>query len=394
MAIDQQTSNHGLRTANVESQMSNVEAFVIRHSSFDFRPEASECGRLIAASKAMREILEVVRRSAPTEAPVLIYGERDTGKKLIACEIHRQSRRVAGPFVHVACGALRESDLAEKLFGRDEQGATQGVPGTEHGESQSKSCITPCSPLPARGGTLYLEDVTQLPLWCQARLLDALQQASQARVAQHATAGIDVRVIASSTIDLPTAVAQRVFLSSLYYYLKVVEIHVPPLRQRAQDICSLAEIYLAVANATRAKQGGKPPCRFAHEALQCLVNYDWPGNTQQLASIVAHAVLLTDGDEITPIQIMELLGDVAPNDDAETISVPLTGGLKEIERAVVVAVIQRCRGNKAEAARVLRLHRREVYRILQPKALAKADFAPLPLALDPSLGDCAANAYS
>ena len=181
--------------------------------------------------------------------------------------------------------------------------------------------------------------------------------------------------------------------SSLYYYLKVVEIHVPPLRHRPQDICSLAERYLAIANAARTSHGGKAPCHFAKEALQCLVEYDWPGNTRQLASIVAHAVLLTDGDEIGPIQIKELLGEVVPHNDAERISVPLIGGFKEIKLAVVLAVIERCRGNKAAAARVLGLHRREVYRILQHKAPINGDFTHLPLALGPSIGDCATNAY-
>jgi DNA-binding NtrC family response regulator len=124
------------------------------------------------------------------------------------------------------------------------------------------------------------------------------------------------------------------------------------------------------------------------------LDYGWPGNTLQLASVVAHAVLLTDGDEISPMQIRELLGDVVPSNDAETISVRLIGGLKEIERAVVAAVIERCRGNKAEAARVLGLHRREVYRILQRKLPARAGLLPPPLALAPGLGACEANAYS
>ena len=344
--------------------------------------EVSEPSGIVAASKAMREILEVVRRSAPTDAPVVIYGEPDTGKRLIACEMHRQSRRQTGPLVHVACGALRESDLAEKLFGCGEEGMGQ----------------TRTAPLPlveqARGGTLFLENIAQLPLWGQVRLLDVLQQERHSRGARHMGAGLDVRVIASSAVDLAAAMAQQVFLSSLYYYLKVIEIRIPPLRQRGQDICPLAEGYLAAANAARARQGGKPPCHFAKEALQCLLQYDWPGNTLQLASIVAHAVLLTDGDEITPMQIVELLGATVRNEDAETISVPLTGGLKDIERAVVTAVIERCRGNKAEAARVLGLHRREVYRILQHKLPAKASAAPSPLALDASRGNCAANACS
>ena len=236
-------------------------------------------------------------------------------------------------------------------------------------------------------GTLFLENVAQLPLWGQVRLLEVLQQGQHSPGAGHAGVRADVRVIGSSTVDLSVAMAQRAFLSSLYYYLKVIEIHVPPLRHRCQDIGPLAERYLATANATRASQGNRPPCHFSKEALQCLVEYAWPGNKLQLASVVAHAVLLTDGDEITPMQVRELLGEVVSPDDAETISVPLIGGLKDIERAVVAAMIQRCRGNKAEAARVLGLHRRELYRILQRKAAAKEDAVP-----PPALGPGAATA--
>ena len=302
------------------------------------RSGTSGFDQIIAASKSMRKILEVVQRSAPTDVPVLIYGEPDTGKKLIAFEVHRRSRRATGSFVHVTCSGLRESDLAEKLFGRSERGTGQ--------DNQTPQSILE----EARGGTLFLEDVSQLPLWGQVRLLEVLQQERHSRGAGLVGTGVDVRVIASSTVDLATAVAQRVFLSSLYYYLKVVEIHVPPLRYRSQDLCVLAQDYLAIANATRARQGGKAPCHFAKEALQRLVEYDWPGNTLQLSSTVAHAALLTEGDEISPMQITELLGEAIPRTDSETISVPLAGGLKEIERAVVAAVIQRCSGNKAAAA--------------------------------------------
>jgi two-component system response regulator AtoC len=365
MANDQEIIDHRLRVDAVPALGSG--------------DRASEPGRIIAVSKAMRKILEVVRRSAPTDIPVLIHGEPDTGKKLIACEVHRQSGRAAGPFVHVVCGALRESDLAENLFGRGEY-------GTERDDH---------TPLPllmeACGGTLFLEEVSQLPLWGQVRLLEFLQEAQRFGGARHAGAGVDVRVIASSTVDPSAAMARRVLLSSLYYYLKVVDIHVPPLRHRSQDICPLVGKYLAIANAARVSQGGKAPCHFAKEALRCLVEYDWPGNMLQLASIVAHVVMLTDGDEIVPMQVRELLSETAPGDNSETISVPLLGGLKDIERAVVTTVIERCRGNKAEAARVLGLHRRELYRILQRKAPVTDDATPLPLALGPNVGDCAAS---
>ena len=164
----------------------------------------------------------------------------------------------------------------------------------------------------ARGGTLFLEDIAQLPLWGQIRLLDVLQQDAHARGADHAGAGIDVRVIASSTVDLSAAMAQRVFLSSLYYYLKVVEIHVPPLRHRSPGYWSPGGRLPGDCQRRAGEPRRQTPCHFAKEALQCLLEYDWPGNTLQLASIVAHAVLLTDGDEIAPMQIVELLGESRP----------------------------------------------------------------------------------
>ena len=320
---------------------------------------AGENGRIIAVSKAMRDLLALLQRCAPTEAPLLIYGEPDTGKELIARESHRRSRRASGPFVHVACGALREAELAEKLLGQH--------------ENKTDRSATPSLLEKACGGTLFLENVAELPLWSQVRLLAVLQQGGSGGVAA------DVRVIASSTGNLQTAVARRAFSSSLYYYLNVVEVHVPSLRHRPQDIRPLAEMYLAIANAARARQGGKGCCRFSEEAVRCLVEYEWPGNALQLASVVAHATLLADTEEIAAGAIAESLGERAPCGDSDAISLPLVGGLKEMERAIIEAVIERCQGNKAAAARLLRLHRRTLYRMLhdEPSSKKSAAFVPL-----------------
>jgi DNA-binding NtrC family response regulator len=341
----------------------------------------SGAARIVAASKAMREILELVRRCAPTDACILISGEPDTGKELMARHIHRQSRRAAGPFVPIACGALREAELAERLFGYGDQGQDRG----------NRPPMTLLES--AHGGTLFLEEVSQLPLWSQVRLLDALQQRQCFRAGSNERAALDVRVIASTTVDLHAAVAQHTFLSSMYYFLNIVQVHVPALRHRPQDVRPLAEIYLAFANYMRSRQGDAGPCHFGEDGFQCMQEYDWPGNTLQLASVVAHAVLLADGGEIGRKTITELLGEVNPRGDCDSISVPLAGGLKEIERSIIAAVIERCRGNKAAAARVLGMHRRTLYRILQEEVCAKRvepaakpTAMPLSFPYDPTLG--------
>jgi DNA-binding NtrC family response regulator len=344
--------------------------------------DGDACGeheRIIAASKAMREILEVIRRCAGTEVAVLLYGEPDTGKETIAREIHRQSRRAAAPFVRVACGALRESELAEQLFGcRDQQG---------HGAQTPATLLNK-----ARGGTLFLENVEEMSPWSQAMLLDVLQRGGGGDAGRTEDAVLDVRVLASTTVDLRTAVAQRSFLSRLYYYLNVVLIQVPPLRNRPSDVRCLVDKYLLIANSMRPGPVAKPACRFSAEALQYLLGYDWPGNTLQLASVVAHAVLLADGEEIGPATIAAALAEAGQQDLSATISVPLAGGLKEIERAIVEAVVERCQGNKAAAARLLRLHRRTLYRMLQDETPASKAASPLTLAMNPVAGVCATQA--
>ncbi len=332
--------------------------------------------RIVAGSKAMGEILNMIRRCAPTDAPVLICGEADTGKEMIAREIHRQSRRANGPFVRVGCGSIREADLAGTLFGRGEAGRRAGEAAV--GGLLGK----------AQGGTLFLDNVGDLPLWAQARLLDVLQQ-GRLRSADGGDAGrVDVRAIASTSADLAAAIARRAFLSRLYYYLNVVSIQAPPLRHRPQDVRGLAEAYLASANALRARRGDQGACRFSEDAVQCLLEYNWPGNILQLASVVAHAALLADREEIGRAQIVEAIGAPVPRGDSETIPVPLCGNLAEIERYIIGEVLHRCGGNKAAAARALGLHRRTLYRRLQeeiPEKEKTKDSPPLPLVLGPAI---------
>ena len=332
--------------------------------------------RIVAVSAAMRAVLATVQRCAPTDVPVLIQGEPDTGKDSIAREIHRRSRRAAGPLIRLACGSLRESELAESLFRPRTGGAdrTAATASTSGGLTPAASTLME----QAHGGTLFLENISALPPWGQARLLDALAQLRGAWSGGQESAGPDVRLIASTTEDLQAAVARGTFLPSLYYRLNIVQITLPPLRHRTDDIRPLAENCLASANAMRRQQGCGP-CRLGEDALRCMVEYEWPGNLLQLVSVVTHAALLADEEEIGRAKIAASLGEFVARSDADAISVPIIGGLRQIERAVITAVVERCGGNKAAAARMLRLHRRTLYRILQDTSTRKKGPGPLPL---------------
>ena len=307
-------------------------------------------GPFIARSTAMCEILGLVRKIARANVPVLIQGEIGTGKQTIAREIHRQSPRAARPLVHVVCGSLRESDMEEKLFGPSWNGAQRSPSGPAHLLELSQ------------GSTLFLDGVTQLPLWAQVKLLDALQGSNGRSREGEATIAADPRVIASSTCDPQTAVAENRFYPGLYYYLNAVRMDVPPLRRRQEDIRALAEHFLAEASS--ATPNNVRP-RFSAEAWQSMLQYDWPGNVLQLAAVVARAAMMAEGPEMGQACFAGLLDGACEQADSETISVSLTGGLKSMELALINEVIRRCRGNKAAAARALRLHRRTLYRLLE-----------------------------
>jgi two-component system response regulator HydG len=309
---------------------------------------------IVAESQAMREVCHLASQVAPADAAVLIYGERGVGKELLARAIHRQSRRAGGPFVRVNCEAIREADLEACLFGpqwapfsRDEQ-------------------VRPGRLQEADGGTVFLSNVEHLPLWAQIQLHDALRKNCAVGPATSRPLRVDVRLIASASRDLEVAVAEGRFCDGLYYLLNVVTIHVPPLRRRREDIQILAESYLA---RVLARQGAadRRPYRFTEEAWQCLLSHDWPGNLPELANVVARAMAMTDSHEIGRKAIV-LAPRKTPGQRSDTVAVPMTGSLREIEHRILAEVIQRCRGNKAAAARVLGLHRRTLYRMLEDEA--------------------------
>ena len=328
---------------------------VVRQQSGRCSPAAVESdGRVIARSAAMREILDAARQLAGTAIPVLLQGEIGVGKTTIAREIHRRSRFAAGPFVRIACGSLRESELERKLFG-------------ESGDSVGEGARKPVGLLglePGQRGTVFLDGIAQLPVWAQIKLLDALQESRE-----HGNDGALVpgqaRVIASTTCELKNAVIQNRFDARLFHYLDFFRIDIPPLRHRQDDVRALAEHFLAAAISEVHPSPQMPPRYFSEEAWQCLLQFDWPGNVLQLATVVAHATMLAEGPEIGPACVAALLGPMRQHSGCEMISVPLANSLREMELAIVNEMIRRCRGNKAAAARSLGLHRRTLYRLLE-----------------------------
>ncbi len=311
-------------------------------------------GQVIARSTAMREILDLVRKIAGTDVPVLIQGEIGAGKQTIAREIHRHSPRAARPFVHVVCGSLRESDLEEKLFGQSWDGSRRGTGA-------------PASLLESsQDGTLFLDGVTQLPLWAQVKLLDALQHSSGRNredgvASRGGSPGDRLQHVRSGDCGGREPLLLRaVLLSECRSHRRSTAAAPPGRHSRAGGAFPGRGRVPALPSPGTSFRGVFPRKRGS----LCL-QYDWPGNVLQLAAVVAHAAMLAEGPEIGQACFAGLLGSVRQHADSETISVPLAGGLKDMELALINEVIRRCRGNKAAAARALKLHRRTLYRLLE-----------------------------
>lgn len=300
--------------------------------------------KVVAVNPAMQQILKDVYRIAKSNASVFISGESGTGKEIFAQAIHDQSLRHNRPFIKVNCAAVPETLIESEFFGH-EKGAFTGANQKRIGRFEL-----------ANGGTLLLDEVTEIPLTVQAKLLRAIQEQIFERVGGTKPIKVDVRIIATSNRDVRLAIEQKLLREDLYYRLNVVPIYLPPLRERREDILPLASSFLtriSSENHKRVKQ-------LSNQAKQKLLCYGWPGNVRELANIIERAVVMEQGQEIAPESIyIEPTGDIPAIHsrqyafNGEKAKLPVGSSLRELEKQLIIETLHTNNNNKKKTAEVL-----------------------------------------
>lgn len=303
-----------------------------------------ECEEMIGTSPAIRAVFEMVRKVAQTDLPVLITGETGTGKELTARAIHERSAQAQGPFVPINCGAIPENLMESELFGH-ERGAFTGAVNDKRGKVEA-----------AADGTLFLDEVGEVLPALQVKLLRFLQEGTFERVGGQRILQVQTRVIAATNVDLKAAIEQNRFREDLYYRLGVMHIHLPPLREREEDLTLMALRFLNRAAACH----GKALCVYSVEALDAIRAYTWPGNVRELSNKVRRAVVLAEGTEITP-QDLDLPCESRASDSLDS----LREAHRRIEVELIVKAISLRHGNLTRVARDLEVSRSTLYRKLR-----------------------------
>jgi two-component system response regulator HydG len=303
---------------------------------------------IVARSEAMRKVLELATRVAKVDSTVLVTGESGVGKERVSRHIHDESSRAAHPFVAINCGAVPEGLLESELFGHA-RGAFTGATQDRAGMFES-----------ANGGTLLLDEVGDIPQAMQVKLLRALQEREIRRVGENKSRPIDVRIVAATNRDLPADVISGRFRQDLYYRLRVIELYIPPLRERTDDILPLARIHLAEA----AARLGANVTGFTPKAAQRLVRYAWPGNVRELANAIERAVVVASGRRIDEADLPDETRDAVGASGASG-----TNGrvrrLDEVEREAIFAALKAVGGSKAKAAVALGIGQATLFRKLK-----------------------------
>jgi len=303
--------------------------------------ERNAFGHVVGEHQKVRELLEMVQQVAPSRASVLIVGESGTGKELIAEAIHEASTRASKPFVRLNCAALAETLLESELFGH-ERGAFTGAVGRREGRFKQ-----------ADGGTLLLDEVSEIPLGLQVKLLRFLQTREFERVGGNETLKVDVRVIAATNRDLEEQIRVGKFREDLYYRLNVVTLTIPPLRERATDIPQLALFFLR----KYAQENGKRIEGFDEEALDALMRYRWPGNVRELENAIERAVVLGNGPRIERKQLPANVVPAEPGGGPPRVP---GASIYDLEKWAILETLEAMGGSTSRAATVLGISPRKI----------------------------------
>jgi DNA-binding NtrC family response regulator len=306
---------------------------------------------LVGRHPAVRQIHAVIRTAAPSDASVLIEGESGTGKELVATAFHLQSPRADRPFIRINCAAIPQELIESELFGY-RRGAFTGANRDKRGLIEAAS-----------GGTLLLDEIAEMPVYLQTKLLRVLQERKVRRLGDEQESSVDFRLISSTNRDTSQMIAEGALRKDLYFRISTVKVRVPPLRERADDVVLLAETFLRrFAEKYRKQVRGISPAAFA-----MLSRYDWPGNVRELESVIEHAILFAQEDRLMPENLPEQFQ--AAQSDRHRCLIPPHMTMEEIEREAILQTLERTGGNVKKTAEILDYHRPTLYRKLKKYGL-------------------------
>ncbi len=341
-----------LEGRSVKQERSVLQRQVDRPYAFD---------EIIGSSVSMQSVFETIRRTSEIDADVLITGETGVGKELVARSIHKRSKRAERRFVALDCGAIPDNLMESELFGH-ERGAFTGADRQNLGLLEF-----------ADGGTFFLDEIGELQPAFQAKLLRALQEREIRRVGGRRQIPINVRILAATQRDLPAEIRAGNFRADLYYRINVASVVVPPLRERGDDITTIATHYIS----RFAREMDKDEPEVSADLLEVLQRYPWPGNVRELGNVIKRTLAMSSGSTLTaddlPDEVVARAGDPADGDDGGFLAAR-SHRMASFEREYLVSLLQLCKGDVSEAARRARLPRGTLYRFLKKHGVQPGDF--------------------
>ena len=314
---------------------------------------------LIGFTENMQEVFSMARKVAACDVNVLITGETGTGKSILGRALHRLSPRNGGPFIAFSCANLPEHLVEDELFGH-EKGAFTGALTLRHGRFEA-----------AHGGTLFLDEIGDLPMGLQAKLLRVLHDRTFERLGSNTSITVDVRLVCATHQNLEQMVKDGKFREDLYYRLNVIQLHLPPLRERSGGIIMLAHHLLQQVG----REFNRNVTRFSRSAIEAIDEYAWPGNVRELENVIRRAVVLAEGQTI---EVWHLPAKMREGHDEALAGRSYEDELRDFKRRLVVRTLQKCDGNKAEAARILGVARGYLHRLIHDLKIQSEETALAP----------------